>query len=549
MGTYVEGQSPVTGSGIRNYPYSTNLSVNPLTYADVALVPNAEPHDIGEIWCAALWDMTWSIIQQRGTIEPNLYNGVSTGGNVVALQLVLQGMKLQPCQPGFLDARDGILAADSLLYGGQYQRAIWTAFARRGMGYSAVQGSSGDASDQTAAFDLPPAASYLRGPGLVAANRFNVALQVRSGLTAPTTPYSLTDELPTGMQFVSSSSGGTLVGNKVTFNNITFTAPGQTRTLNFVAQATAAAACAVVRPVNDDRDQNTAGGFTNQVIAGLSSWSASTARAHTGSSSWFAPDIDTPTDFVLTSAPFTPTGLSTLSFYHYYNLEGTYDGGTVEFSTNQGATWQNASAFIENGYNSTFDASTAAPGVLCFSGQSGKGGNPTFIRSVIDLRSFAGQSVQVRFRTRTDSGTPPGPEGWYIDDIQVMNGCGGEQRIEFRNSANAVAGSQTVITYLLPATTTATTTMAQASEFGAQPNPFGPAGLRLALSLPTAQPAVSLTLMDVTGRVLLRRTAQHLATGPNAVQWPEAAALPAGLYLVRAQLSDGSSRTLRVERE
>ena len=65
-------------------------------------------------------------------------------------------MKLQPCQPGFLDARDGILAADSLLYQGQYHTSIWSAFTRRGMGYNAVQGASTSATDQTAGFDTPP---------------------------------------------------------------------------------------------------------------------------------------------------------------------------------------------------------------------------------------------------------------------------------------------------------------------------------------------------------------------------------------------------------
>ena len=48
MGTYAIGE-PVNGSGIRRYPYSTNMSINPQTYADLAL--SSEVHDIGEIWC------------------------------------------------------------------------------------------------------------------------------------------------------------------------------------------------------------------------------------------------------------------------------------------------------------------------------------------------------------------------------------------------------------------------------------------------------------------------------------------------------------------
>ena len=549
IGTYATGQ-PATSRGIRSHPYSTSLSVNPLTYANVTSGPS--PHANGTVWCTAIWDMTWAIIQQRGRIEPNLFNGAANGGNNIALQLVMQGLKLQPCQPGFLDARDAILKADSLLYQGQYQNTIWAAFARRGMGYSASQGSSGSATDQVAASDIPPPARLLPTAGLVVGNVFDVSLQVASLLTVPATPYVLTNELPAGLEFISSSTGGTLVGNKVTFSNITFTAPGQVRTLRFQAQATAAGACAPVIPVSDNRDISTTGGFTPQAITGTTDFVTSTARANTGTRSWFASAPATPADFVLTSAPFTPTGLSVLSFYHYYNFEGGFDGGAVEISTNNGSTWQNAkSFFVVNAPNTTLDPSTTAPGAWVFSGRSATNGTPGFIRSVVDLRSFVGTSVLVRFRTRTDAGSPPGTEGWYIDDIAVLNGCGGDQRIELRDSNGNLAGSQKVVSLLLPVGVTLSqqNTLAQATEFSAQPNPFGNQGLRLNLGLPTGLPQVSLTLLDVTGRVLLRRTAERLAAGASTVQWPEAASLPAGLYLVRVQLPDGSSRTLRVSRE
>ncbi|MFP5041183.1 M36 family metallopeptidase [Parasediminibacterium sp. JCM 36343] len=142
-----------SGLGNRAYPYTTNMAINPHTYADVA--KNSESHFIGEVWCSALWDMTWNIIQQVGSIYPNLYNPKGIGGNTIALQLVITGLKLQPCSPGFLDARNAILAADSILYGGMYKCAIWSAFARRGMGYSAVQGSSNSTNDQVDAYDVP----------------------------------------------------------------------------------------------------------------------------------------------------------------------------------------------------------------------------------------------------------------------------------------------------------------------------------------------------------------------------------------------------------
>lgn len=173
VGTYVIGQTP-TGSGIRNYPYTTNITANPLTYAHMGLgaVPpwifsnGSEVHNIGEIWCVALWEMTWGIIQQQNNINPNLYDFslANQGGNTIALKIVMEGMRLQPCLPGFLDARNAILTADKNLYGGVHQCAIWTAFAKRGMGYSAIQGSSNNTADQTAAFDLPPAPTITTQP-------------------------------------------------------------------------------------------------------------------------------------------------------------------------------------------------------------------------------------------------------------------------------------------------------------------------------------------------------------------------------------------------
>ena len=79
------------------------------------------------------------------------------------MNLVMQGLKLQPCSPGFVDGRDAILQADQLLYGGANQCLIWNAFAARGLGYSASQGSTNSRTDQTQAFNLPPGMGPVSG--------------------------------------------------------------------------------------------------------------------------------------------------------------------------------------------------------------------------------------------------------------------------------------------------------------------------------------------------------------------------------------------------
>ena len=151
IGNYAISQLPTDG-GIRRYPYSTDKNINPENYS--MLASSGGVHDIGEIWCSALWDLTWKLVSLEG-FDADLYQG--KGGNNTALSLVIQGLKLQPCDPGFLDSRDAILAADNLLFNGKYKCLIWEAFAGRGMGASASQGSPYSTGDEMAAYDLPPA--------------------------------------------------------------------------------------------------------------------------------------------------------------------------------------------------------------------------------------------------------------------------------------------------------------------------------------------------------------------------------------------------------
>ncbi|GMU63752.1 MAG: peptidase M36 [Acidobacteriota bacterium] len=152
IGTYAIFESSATGVGIRRFPYNTDFGVNPFTYADVADTSNSQPHGIGSIWATMLWQMYWELVDVYG-FDPDIYNG--SGGNNLAFQLSIDGMKLQPCSPGFVDGRDAILEADAVNYEGDNSCDIWEAFAVRGLGFSASQGSSGNRSDGIEAFDLP----------------------------------------------------------------------------------------------------------------------------------------------------------------------------------------------------------------------------------------------------------------------------------------------------------------------------------------------------------------------------------------------------------
>lgn len=149
--------------GIRRYPYSTNLARNPLTlkdidagqarrHPDVPVNPIwdgyarvEDVHMTGEVWCSVLWEVRANLIAQHGAAD----------GNELALQLVTDGMRLCPPDPNFLQFRDAMAQADLINHGGANYLALWTAFAKRGMGGSATAPSGPNTRGVVEAFDLP----------------------------------------------------------------------------------------------------------------------------------------------------------------------------------------------------------------------------------------------------------------------------------------------------------------------------------------------------------------------------------------------------------
>ena len=144
LGTYLDRVNP-TASGIRRLPYSTDPNVNDQSYHDIRFTgfsvedPRRGEHDLGEVWASMLWDMYWAFVEQDG-FDSDWTNRES--GNYKAIQLVFDGLAMQRCNPGFVDGRDAILAADVASFGGANQCLIWRAFASRGLGFDADQGSA-----------------------------------------------------------------------------------------------------------------------------------------------------------------------------------------------------------------------------------------------------------------------------------------------------------------------------------------------------------------------------------------------------------------------
>ena len=123
-----------SATGVRSVAYNDS----DLTYADLCS-GGCQVHSDGEIWATAMWDMRTALVGAYGYAT----------GKQRHEQLMVDGMKLTPSSPDFLDARDGILAADRADNGGANQCLLWGVFAGRGMGASATSPSQDQANPAT----------------------------------------------------------------------------------------------------------------------------------------------------------------------------------------------------------------------------------------------------------------------------------------------------------------------------------------------------------------------------------------------------------------
>ncbi len=147
--------------GIRRFPYTTDPNKNPQTYADIDPAQQSYPpgiprspvigntadevHNVGEVWCNTLWGCRANLIASLGF----------AAGNDRILQLVVDGLKLGPSTPSFVQARDAILQANLVDHGGANLTALWTGFAARGLGKSATSPSGATSAGVVEAFDVP----------------------------------------------------------------------------------------------------------------------------------------------------------------------------------------------------------------------------------------------------------------------------------------------------------------------------------------------------------------------------------------------------------
>lgn len=402
--------------GVRAYPYSTDLSVSPYTYFTAW---NATvPHGVGAVGNAILWDIYWALTDRYG-YDSNLTTG--NGGNNRALKLLVESLKILPCSPGFTDMRAALIETDKLLNNAENECLIWDAFARRGVGYSARQNNPLIVADGVTAFDLPPSCSNAvflakQMTKLIhAGDTVWTEIKVRNDRGQALEEGTLTDDLADGLTFLAQTATVTAKqsGQNIRFEGITLPA-GDSLIIRYAALSDPGRASR--QNFLDDLESGD-GLWDLENLSGTGIWSLDKTIAHSGEHAWFVPNTASINDQVISLIdPIAVHGsFPVLRFYHRWDTQWGSDAGVIEISTD-GIRWNPVDPdFIRTGYNGPVKVTTfSAPDRSGFYGNQ-----PEYTASYLDLRPFTGQDIRIRFRFGTDDQVAR--EGWWVDDIEVMD--------------------------------------------------------------------------------------------------------------------------------
>lgn len=147
IGEYTTGDPD---AGIRNY----NMSASPLNYSAIDYdFVGLQVHASGEVWSATNADIRAAMMRRYGAGDAALQKSCANGatpvtacpGNRRWIQLVFDSFLLMAVsQVSMVDARDAMLAANRIRFGGANQDLLWNAFAARGLGEAAASVGNGD---------------------------------------------------------------------------------------------------------------------------------------------------------------------------------------------------------------------------------------------------------------------------------------------------------------------------------------------------------------------------------------------------------------------
>jgi len=538
IGTFAQREE-TNGKGIRDYPYSTDLTVNPLTYNSIQTQPGE--HGIGTVWCAMLWDLYWALSDEYGW-DPDVYHG--NGGNNTAIQLVVDGMKLQPCNPGFIDARDAILAADMINNAGANQCLIWSVFARRGLGFNANGGDPDLQADGDEGFDLPifcrsdVVFSKEMSPEVIAGQTITVTLKVTNYKDETLTNVFVEDPLPAGCTYLTGSGNiEPAIGNSLVWSIPTME-PDEELTITYLLQTDPDNHS--VRQEYDDIEGDAYLRWYIDFDADKETsniWSQEDGIVNSGEGSWYVHDVDVESEhWIYNDQAYTIEGnYPVYRFYQYYNTETGVDGGFLEITTDDGDTWHSLELNIfKRKYPRKLTYNTfVIPNLYAYTGLSST--ELKMYPSYIDLRDYIGEAVKIRYRFGTSEEN--GGDGWYFDDVEIMDAI-------LYNSEACVTSDQTDAicaeapergTIVDSEITISTEDDPSAAAFMIMPNPAGDM-IQVSMSSLKENDAV-VRIYDLTGHLLVSEN-WNLSTGFNQKRIP-VSDFASGMYVMQVKTGDG----------
>jgi len=447
--------------GIRRGGYSVDMTKNALSFRHIMdgvplptttpFIPggvNSQVHNSGEVWATMLWECYVALLRAHPFAE----------AQERMKSYLVNGYKMTPVAPTYLEARDAVLAAAYANDAADGER-LWRAFARRGAGVGAV------APDRYSTNHAGVVESFALGASV----DFE-SISFADSLTSPGDADGILDNGETGrLVIVATNRGstpasstsvtvfsptpGVTVGNRGTamFPEIPVGGKAEVSvpvTLNGASMAQRAdfsvalrddgqaipgdKAASVAFKVHYDEVLNATPAETVEASLGKLPWTRedvpTLARGEFEvvmfsdlNRAWFGPNLGAASDVRLVSPALTVSDTQPLviTWRHAYDFEkdGTdyYDGAVIELTEDGGATWVDIGTPLYTGALEVYSGNlNPLAGRSAIAGTTA--GFPALLPASLDLgTSYAGKTVRIRFRIGADNGAAA--TGWVLDDL------------------------------------------------------------------------------------------------------------------------------------
>lgn len=530
IASYVLGQ-PIDGIGIRRYHYSTDMNINPQTHSHMRAT--SSPHALGEVWASVLWDMYWNLIDQYGYDRSW---SDKNSGNYIAIQLVVDGLKLQPCNPSLIEARDAIIRADGINNNGINSCLLWKTFARRGFGIDAIGGLRNIRTDNLDGFKAPLSCldqlsiEKSINPIVGLDDELLVILKVVNGSENDLIDFSINEAIPDGHTLIEVDDSVELVDGSLEYNIASLQSKEQIE-LRYIIKADG------ITPARfkffegfefgDDNIKTSATVNNNWFPQKITKVGGESSYNVIGESGDFNSYLDI--DNIGSLYDLRRPGLL---FYHRYDLQAGVDGGIVEISIDEGMTWVplREEQFLVNGYPDQITEDIFYRSLI-----SAYTGETSWHPVLIDLSDYKENEVQIRFNLigqNLNSGSRT--SGWFIDNVEILE----IEELIAETCINYSDGRQCIDTKTyISSGSISLPTISEINELGGLSIFPNPAGDVVFISLLKDENPVALLITNMEGRVV-----QQLKLSEGVAQSSlslDVGHLSAGMYILSIQNDQG----------